>query len=247
MSKCESDVDKPPAGLLGPAPVGHRQHLAFSPDGTLLASWSEDTNTRLWRVADWTEVRGLAGHTKGVWQARFSSDGRFLVSASDDRTARVWDVATGQQVAEPIVRERAVWSVDFSPNGKIIATGCAYTTVHLWDFAPSANSATADHYTVLRIVDDPVSYVKFNRGPDDVRLGIGSADKTARILSIRRFRTMFVDAATLERDAEHEGGLQARPGQANPHIVPIAQNRFVPVETNSDQIASTEPPDRTVH
>jgi WD40 repeat protein len=218
------------------------QGLAFSPDGALLASASEDTNIKLWRIADWTEVRELAGHTKGVWQASFSPDGRFLVSASDDRTARVWDVTTGRQATQPILLERAAWSVDFSPDGKIIAIGCADGTVHLWDFNASAGSAMLDHHTVLRIVDGPVWYVKFNRNPDEVRLGIGSVDKTARIFSVRRFRTMFMDVEKLERDAEHEGGLQVRPGQSDPDIVPIAQDRFVPVEMEADRTASTARP-----
>jgi WD40 repeat protein len=217
------------------------QGLAFSPDGTLLASASEDTHIKLWRVADWTEERKLAGHTKGVWQASFSPDGRFLVSASDDRTARVWAVATGREVTQPIVQERAAWSVDFSPDGKTIAIGCADATVHLWDFDGSASPPTLGQHTVLRIVGGPVWYVKFNRNADDVRLGIASADKTARIFSIRRFRAMFEDAEKLERDAEHEGGLQVRPGQSDPDIVPIAQDRFVPVETDGRTASTARP------
>lgn len=213
---------------VGRAHANKIQGLAFSPDGTLVATASEDTTIKLWRVEDWSEARVLVGHTKGVWQPTFSPDGRFLISGSDDRTARVWDVATGREVTTPIVQERAVWSVDFSPDGRMIAIGCADATVHLWDFAATGSAATLARHTVLRLVDGPVWYVKFNRNPSDLWLGIGGGDKTARIFSVRRFRGMFADAQELERDAERHGGLQVQRGQSDPDIVPIPQEVFVP-------------------
>jgi WD40 repeat protein/uncharacterized caspase-like protein len=72
--------------------------VAFSPDGRLLATGSEDSTVKLWEVATGRELRVLAGHRDAVYGVSFSGDGRLLASASGDRTIRVWEVATGREV-----------------------------------------------------------------------------------------------------------------------------------------------------
>ena len=69
--------------------------VAFSPDGTMLASASEDETVRLWQVSDGTLVRRLTGHTNLVWGVAFSPDGATLASASEDQTVRLWQVSDG--------------------------------------------------------------------------------------------------------------------------------------------------------
>ena len=68
--------------------------VAFSPDGGLVATTSDDCSVRLWDLRG-GEHRVLTGHTDEVWRAVFSPDGSRLASTSKDGTVRLWEVATG--------------------------------------------------------------------------------------------------------------------------------------------------------
>jgi hypothetical protein len=65
--------------------------LAFSPNGDLLASSSNDNTVRLWDVAS-GEQRGELLTAGFVNDLEFSPDGRVLASAGDDNTVRLWDI-----------------------------------------------------------------------------------------------------------------------------------------------------------
>lgn len=49
--------------------------VAFSSDGTLIATGSSDGTARLWDSATGKEVRQLLGHTGAVYAVAFSPDG----------------------------------------------------------------------------------------------------------------------------------------------------------------------------
>jgi WD40 repeat protein len=64
--------------------------VAFSPDGRLLATASDDKTAGLWNPATGDCLRTLTGHDSRALGVAFSPDGRLLATASDDQTARLW-------------------------------------------------------------------------------------------------------------------------------------------------------------
>lgn len=70
--------------------------LAFSPDGSQLASGAADKRAIVWDVEAGRALQTLAGHTGPVWRCRYSPDGAQLFTGSWDETVGIWDTATGE-------------------------------------------------------------------------------------------------------------------------------------------------------
>jgi dipeptidyl aminopeptidase/acylaminoacyl peptidase len=96
--------------------------LAFDPRGRLLATGSDNSTARVWRVSDGKPLATMSGHTDPVNSVSFSDNGKLLVTGSDDGTARVWDARTGRAVAELRGHAGAVARAEFSPDGQSVAT-----------------------------------------------------------------------------------------------------------------------------
>jgi WD40 repeat protein len=129
--------------------AGEIRGLAFSPDGSHLATASIDTTARIWDVAtgerSWTlrseavnlPTGGPAGDPTRwpVLAVSFSPDGRRLVTGGTDRTVRVWDVASGKLLRTLTGHSMTVTGVAFLEDGKRIASSSLDHTIRLWDVA----------------------------------------------------------------------------------------------------------------
>jgi len=131
--------------------------VAFSPDGKIAISGSDDTTLRLWDVATHQTIRTFEGHQAGVTSVAFSPDGKTVISGSTDKTMILWDVATGQAIRSFSGHDDEVKSVAFSPDGKTVLSGSADTTMKLWDVATGQAIRTYEGHTqeVNQVVFSP--------------------------------------------------------------------------------------------
>ncbi len=68
--------------------------MAFSPDGYILASGSEDHTVRLWQTSTQECISVLKEHVNRIRSVVFSPVDQTLVSGSHDGTIKIWDVHT---------------------------------------------------------------------------------------------------------------------------------------------------------
>jgi WD40 repeat protein/serine/threonine protein kinase len=147
--------------------------VAFFPDGTRLATASEDNTARIWDPLTGRLVAALQGHEGVIQDLTYSPDGARLATASWDQTARVWDSATGELIATLQGHEHNVTILVYSPDGTRLATGSEDKTARIWD--PNTGNLIA----TLEGHGDSVPALAYS--PDGSQLATGSADKIARI------------------------------------------------------------------
>jgi WD40 repeat protein len=92
--------------------------LAFSPDGSQIASGSLGGPIDIWNLSSQSVVMKLNGHSQKVRAMSYSLDGNHVISGSNDETLRVWDLRSEiTSSAQADEGDSSVHSVAFSPDG----------------------------------------------------------------------------------------------------------------------------------
>ncbi len=117
--------------------------VAWSPDGSRLASGAGDCTVRVWDAAGGAPLAELAGHDGPVSSVAWSPDSALLASGAGDRTVRIWDVGTGAERLVFTGHNGAVSSAAWSPDGSRLASGADDGRILVWDVASGAGAG--DH------------------------------------------------------------------------------------------------------
>jgi WD40 repeat protein len=106
--------------------------VAFSPDGTLLASVGKDQRVKIWDSATGEIKKTLDGFKASIEAVAFSRDGKWLATGDWGGGIRIWEVGSWQEQARLEHQLGAeIWSVAFSPDGSAFAA-CGERGVALW-------------------------------------------------------------------------------------------------------------------
>jgi eukaryotic-like serine/threonine-protein kinase len=146
--------------------------IAFTPDGTILATGNGDNSIRLWNVNSRTQQGILQGHTDVIYDLAFSPDGSLMTSASGDGTIRLWDGHTGALLNTLTGHEGAVRSMTFRPDGTLLASAGEDGTVRLWNMATGVQQNLFQGHTgrVLSVSFSPDGTTLASGGQDSVIL-----------------------------------------------------------------------------
>lgn len=155
--------------------------LAFSSDGALVVTASDDGTARIWETINGHVAAVLGGHRGWVRGVAFFRDDRSVVTACDDGMARIWDVPSGQiRMILTSGDGHPVRGVALSPDGTSLATASADRT-WIW------NTRSGRPRIVLYGHVGITRRVRFS--PDGSQVVTASADGTARIWDIASGQT----------------------------------------------------------
>ena len=153
--------------------------VAFSPNGTLIATGSNDHTARIWNSSTGALVHRFDHYRVRVLDVAFTQRGDRLVTAGSDGAGRVWGVLAGRPLAVLPQHNSPVTSASFSPEGPDDPGGKWVVTASRDGTAVIARSDSGAPLATLLGHKGPLTTATFS--PDGRVVATGSEDGTARI------------------------------------------------------------------
>jgi len=192
-SATETDDNYPRMVLNGH--VNDVNSVAFSADGTQLATASSDETVRIWNSGNGQQQLVLEGPEYKVNDVAFSPDGRQLAAAYDNGTIVVWDPIKGQARLTLKGHVGPVNRIAFSPNGLSVTSCGRDGTIRIWEaesgqqsFSLSGNLKSV---TCIALSPDGQQLI-FGGGDGAVKLWDIQTQSERRSLNLHRYAVFCV-------------------------------------------------------
>ncbi len=121
-------ISRAPKGI----PGERVQAIAFSHDGTRIATGSYDTTCSILKVPELVPISPKMEHRGQVWAVAWSPDDSLLAAAADDNTAQLWSAQTFQRAGDALPHQKPVRAVAFSPDGRMLLSGSDDGAARVW-------------------------------------------------------------------------------------------------------------------
>lgn len=169
---------------------GFHWSVAFSPDGTKLATGGSDNDweefpkrgkgggrIRVFDAEDGDELLTIAdAHDVQVDRICWSPDGSRLASVSVDHHLKIWDVSNGSLLYKTFAHGGSINTVLWSPDPALLASASYNGEVKIWTVGEQLESCVLLGHT------GPVNGLSWSS--DAVHLASSSADETVRIWDV---------------------------------------------------------------
>lgn len=152
--------------------------VAWSPDGTIIATVGYDKSVRIWSVETGELLRSLSGHNGAVYDVDFDPTGKVIATASADETVKLWRVDTGERLDTMGQGEAEQYAVRFHPSGNTVMAVGADRRIRVWQ----VQSLTAPSVSPMlhSVFAHEAAVVALAISPDGSKIATAGEDRTIK-------------------------------------------------------------------
>lgn len=122
-------------------PDGNVHHIAYSPNGALLATVTDNRLVSVWRLPERTLVHRMEALSDDILAITFSANGRLLATADAHGEIRIVSATNGAEIARFFGwrENEEIVALAYSPDGHWLASSGPTAFLKLWDTGIDVN------------------------------------------------------------------------------------------------------------